>query len=638
MCGICGQLMLDARRRAEPARINAMLGRLVHRGPDDAGTYARGPVALGMRRLQVIDVAGGHQPMLSDDEQVVLVYNGEIYNYVELRDGLRAAGVTFRTASDTEVILRLYERKGERCVDDLNGMFAFAIWDGRRGRLLLARDRIGIKPLFYCRTPDALLFASELNALMTNPDVPREPDYEALEDYFTFFYVPGARSAYRHVHKLPPAHTLIVEDGKARIDRYWQLRYRRPARPKPIAHYAEAYRHHLQRAARLQLRSDVPLGVFLSGGLDSTSLLAAVTRATGRTPQTFTIGFDDASYDESAYAREVADRYGCEHHEYRMAAGDLRACAELLPHFGEPYGPFTIVQQYLLSKYSREHITVALGGDGGDELFGGYQTYIASRLARHYLRLPAGLRRGVLRRLARALPVSEKLMSLDFKLREFVRGAEMFEQGRNMAWKVIFDEGERADLLAGPLGEQVGRRDPFRHVRDLEALVGGASDLQKAMYVDLSMFLPDCVLTATDRMTMATSQEVRVPILDHELVEFAATVPDEYKCTRSRTKILVREAMKDWLPASVLRKPKTGFTTPVPIWIRNELRDFVTDVLSPAAVRDTGLLNPAAVERLLADHLAGRADHARRIWALVHFVLWWQKCYHGLHVPRPAGT
>ena len=292
--------MRDGRAAADAARVEAMLARLVHRGPDDAGTYARGPVALAMRRLQIIDLAGGHQPMLSDDEQIALVYNGEIYNYVELRNELRSAGVAFRTASDTEVILRLYEQKGERCVDDLNGMFAFAIWDGRRGRLLLARDRIGIKPLFYCHTGQSLLFASELNALMTNPDVPRDLDVEALEDYFTFFYIPGTRSAYSQVRKLPPAHTMTVEDGRARTRRYWQLHYAAPARPKPIEHYAERYREHLQRAARLQLRSDVPLGVFLSGGLDSTSLLAAVVRATGRTPETFTIGFEDASYDESA--------------------------------------------------------------------------------------------------------------------------------------------------------------------------------------------------------------------------------------------------------------------------------------------------------------------------------------------------
>jgi len=599
-----------------------MLDAMAHRGPDDEGAFAKGPVALAMRRLSIIDLEGGHQPIFSEDGTKVVVFNGEIYNYVELRAELQKRGHQFRTESDTEVIVHLYEEKGPRCVEDLNGMFAFAVWDQTEGQLMLARDRIGIKPLHYYVDGRRLLFASEIGALRTCPEVPDDLDAEAIDDYFTFFYIPGVRSIYRSIRKVPPAHTMLWRGPRATATRYWQLRYSPPARPEPIEHYAEAYRQQLQRSVRLQLRSDVPLGVFLSGGLDSGSLVAAIARTTGQPCKTFTVGFGDASYDESAHARMTAEMYGTEHHEFRIGPEDLLKSAQLIGHFGEPFGPFTIVQAYAISKMSRDRVTVALAGDGGDELFGGYQTYVASRMARHYLRLPKSLRTGFVQRLTRLLPVTDGLMSLDFKIREFVRGAEMYDRGRNAAWKVIFTDDEKQELLTEAFRRDLGTRDPFRHVRDLESLAADATDLQKAMYVDLSMFLPDCVLTQTDRMSMAVSQEVRVPILDHELVEFAATVPDRYKLRRGQTKRLVRHALSDWLPKGVLDRPKTGFTTPVPIWIRDQLRQFVMDVLSPAALRRTGLIEPSCVGRLIDEHVSGRADHARRIWSLVHFVLW----------------
>ena len=638
MCGICGQFLFDDSAMASESLLRAMLAEMVHRGPDDEGTYLSGPVGLAMRRLSIIDVAGGQQPIFSEDKSKVLIFNGEIYNYLELQEDLRKRGHEFRTQADTEVIIHLYEEKGPRCVEELNGMFSFAIWDAGERKLMLARDRIGIKPLHYYVNGKMLLFASEINSLLACPQVPRDLDTEAIDDYFTFFFIPGQRSVYRSIRKVPPAHTFCWRDGNVERNRYWQLRYDRPTPYSSLDELAEAYRHQLQRSIRLQLRSDVPLGVFLSGGLDSGSLAAAVANTTGQHLKTFTVSFDHPSYDESAYARTTAERYGTEHYEFRLRPDDMHAVTELIPYFGEPFGPFTIVQGYLISKFSRDHITVALAGDGGDELFGGYQTYIASRWVRHYLRLPKFLRIGLLRRIARLLPVSEELMSLDFKIREFVRGAEMYRCGRNMAWKVIFSDAEKQLLLTDSFRRQLPARDPFQHVRDLEAQAGSATDLQQAMYVDLSMFLPDCVLNQTDRMSMAISQEVRVPILDHELVEFAAAVPDEYKLHHGHTKRLVRYALKDWLPEGVLRKPKTGFTTPVPIWIRNELKEFVQDILSPAAIERTGMLNADYVEALLEEHITGRADHSRRIWSLVHFVLWHDSCYRRQQVPPPRGN
>ena len=625
MCGICGQLILDDSGPAGPGRLRGMLDRMVHRGPDDEGTYAQGPVALGMRRLSIIDVAGGHQPIFNEDRSKVLIFNGEIYNYVELREDLLRRGHRFATHSDTEVIVHLYEEKGARCVDDLNGMFAFALWDAKDGTLFLARDRIGIKPLHYCLTGGMLLFASEIPALLANPEVDRTLCPEAIEDYFTYFYIPGQRSVYRSIAKLAPATTMTVRNGQVTLDRYWHLEYRPPPKPAPIQEYAQAYRQHLARAVRLQLRSDVPLGVFLSGGLDSGSMLATIAQTTNQSMETFTVGFDDASYDESPYARATSRRYGTVHHEFRIRPEDMLRSAELIRHFGEPFGPFTLVQAYAISRYSRDHIKVALAGDGGDELFGGYQTCQASLWAGRYLALPSWLRRGILGNLVRLLPISHRLMSWDFKIREFIRGAEMFDQAGNLAWKILFNHVEKQSLLTADFRRPLAAYDAYALARGVQDIRGTL--LQRALHGDLAMFLPDCVLTQTDRMSMAASQEVRVPMLDHELVEFAATVPDRYKLRGTQTKRLVREAMKGWLPTEVLHKPKTGFTTPIPVWIRHQLRDYVQDVLSPAHLADVGILRADYVHRIVREHIQGLADHGRRIWSAVNFVLWHQQCY-----------
>jgi len=607
---------------------------MVHRGPDDEGVYVDEAVGMGVRRLAILDVEGGHQPILSEDGTKVVILNGEIYNYVELREKLIARGHRFTTRTDTEVLVHLYEEKGEACIEDLNGMFAFAVWDAEARRLFLARDRLGIKPLHYAVAGGMLLFASEINALLANPEVDRTLEPTAVADYLTYFYLPGTSSIYRGVRKVPPAHYMVWENGRSRQSRYWDIRYTPPAKPPPIEHYAEAYREHLKRSVRLQLRSDVPLGVFLSGGLDSGSLVAAIHRVTDQPIQTFTIGFDSPSYDESQYAEATAVQYGTEHHAYRITADDMERSADLVSYFGEPFGPFTLVQVYMLCRWSRDHIKVALAGDGGDELFGGYQTYVATRLAQPYLRLPPRLRRAVFGRLARLLPVSDRLLSLDFKVREFIRGAEMFERAGNLAWKVLFNDTERASVLAPEFLEHVSNHDVFTAARRCQQPPESATDLQRALYGDLTMFLPDSVLLQTDRMSMAASQEVRVPLLDHELVEFAATVPDAYKLRGKRTKILVRHAMADWLPRKVIHKPKTGFTTPIPIWIRGPLRPFVTDILSEAALKRTGLFNPPCVQQLVREHLEGRANHARRIWALVHFMLWHEQCYARSPVTR----
>lgn len=629
MCGICGQLMLDDSAVASTRRIQRMLDAMAHRGPDDSGTHCDGPVVLGMRRLSIIDLAGGHQPIFSEDRSKAVVLNGEIYNYIELREDLEKRGHRFATQSDTEVIVHLYEEKGPRCVEDLNGMFAFALWDATERRLMLARDRIGIKPLHTYVGHGMLLWSSELPALMVNEEVDDTIDAEAVDDYLTFFYIPGQRSIYTSVRKVLPAHRELWHRGHATTERYWSPDFAATAgKPKSLEHYAEAYREQLKRSVALQLRSDVPVGIFLSGGLDSGALVAAASEASSQTLDTFTVGFNNTSYDERPYARATAERYGTHHHEFTITPDDLRQSGELIRHFGEPFGPFTIAQAHAISKFSREHIKVALAGDGGDELFGGYQTYAATRMVRHYLRLPRWLRRGVLQPLANLLPVSDNLLSLDFKIREFVRGAEMFRRGGNMAWKVIFNDEEKAGLLSDAFRQKLTRRDPFQWVRDLEAHADRGDELDRATYLDLAMFLPDSVLTQTDRMSMAVGQEVRVPMLDHEMVAFSTTVPGRYKSHRGGSKILVRHALKDWLPPEVTHKKKTGFTTPIPIWIRNELKDYVLDTLSPDRLASVGIFNLPQVARLLDEHMRRKADHGRRIWALVSFMLWHDACRH----------
>ncbi|NLW87232.1 MAG: asparagine synthase (glutamine-hydrolyzing) [Planctomycetes bacterium] len=622
MCGICGHLTFNSSSAGGDA-LERMLAAMTHRGPDDEGVFRDGPVALGMRRLSIIDLEGGRQPIFSEDGSKVVVLNGEIYNYIELRHDLQARGHQFATSSDTEVIVHLYEEKGRACVEDLNGMFAFAVWDKRQRTLMLARDRVGVKPLHYAVGDRGLVFASEIPSLLASGMVDETLDDEAIADYFTYFYIPGCKSIYRDIRKLAPAETMVWRGNRATWRKYWQIEYP-PAeeKPKPIEHYAELYRDHLRRAVGLQLRSDVPLGVFLSGGLDSGSLVYAIAQVLNAPVQTFTVSFDDESYDESSQALATSKMYGTQHHEFVVGPRDMIATGDLLRHFGEPFGPFTIVQSHAISQYSSEHIKVALAGDGGDELFGGYQTYIASSMARKYLAMPAFLRRRIVEPLVKMMPVSDKLMSLDFKAREFIRGCDMFEHAGNMAWKIIFDHAQKRQLLTGDFTSSLRGYDSYRFAAEVQAAPRQASGLQRGMYCDLSMFLPDCVLTQTDRMSMAASQEVRVPILDHELIEFAAGVPDRYKIRGGQTKLLIRHALKDLLPKAVLNKPKTGFSTPIPRWMRGPLRDYVQDVLSHSAIKDTGIINPMYVRELLEEHVSCQADHSRRLWSLVSFVLW----------------
>jgi asparagine synthase (glutamine-hydrolysing) len=625
MCGICGQLLFDPGARVDPAELQRMTDVITHRGPDSDGHFVQGRIGIGMRRLRIIDLATGEQPIANEDESLWIVFNGEIYNYVELRPLLEARGHVFSTHSDTETIVHLYEEYGARCVDHLNGMFAFAIWDCRRQELFISRDRLGIKPLFYAHEPGRrLLFASEIKSLLET-DVSREVDYLGLHDYFSLFYVPTPRSAFKAIRKLPPAHWLRCRsDGTLEIERYWDVPFpQQPIERRPRAFYVERIRDLMRESVRRQLRSDVPLGVLLSGGLDSTSIVAFMSDVLDRPIKTFSIGFHEPSYNELPQARLVAEAFDTEHRELVVEPDLIQLIQEIILHFDEPFADYSAIPTYLVSQLARREVIVALSGDGGDEVFAGYQTHYAYRVANLYRLLPRFLRDGVIAPLVRRLPASTDRISFDFMAKRFVTGAHLpFQQGHYW-WKVILNESEKQELYTGDFLHQVAR-DSYEVFAPYFDAVRRAHPLNQLLYVDTKTFLLDDCLVKTDRMSMANSLEVRVPLLDHELVEFMAGVPPALKSSGLNTKSLLRDVVRPLLPAAIVQGKKRGFTPPLPVWLKRELREFVQDTLSPARIRDMGLLDPVVVTRILEDHFLGRRDNNRPIWTLLCLVLWYE--------------
>ena len=627
MCGICGQVLFDPEARVDPAELRRMTEAIIHRGPDSDGYYLEDTVGLGMRRLRIIDLETGEQPIANEDGSLWIVFNGEIYNYVELRPELEARGHVFRTRSDTETILHLYEDYGPECLEHLNGMYAFAIWDRRRRELFIARDRLGIKPLFYAVQPGGrLIFGSEIKSLLQT-DISREPDYLGLHDYLSLFYVPTPRSAFKEIHKLPPGHWLRCRaDGTVQIERYWDVPFPTEgtgprSERQPRAAYVEQIRHLLRESVRRQLRSDVPLGVFLSGGLDSTSVVAFMSELLDQPVRTFSIGFQEPSYNELPEARLVAQAFETEHHELVVEPDLTDLIPKIVLHFDEPFADYSAIPTYLVSQMARQEVTVVLSGDGGDELFAGYQTHYAYRVARLYRLLPRLLRDRVIAPLVKRLPTSTDRISFDFMAKRFVTGAHLpFERGHYW-WKVILNEDEKRGLYAADLFHQV-QRDSYEVFAPYFDAVRGAHPLNQLLYVDTHTFLLDDGLVKVDRMSMAHSLEVRVPLLDHELVEYLAQVPPTLKSSGLNTKSLLRDVVRPLLPPTIVKGKKKGFTPPLPVWLKNDLRDFVQDTLSPARIRDMGLLRPEAVSQILDDHFAGRRDNNRPIWTILCFVLW----------------
>ncbi len=611
MCGIAGMVSLDG-RPVSADELAAMCDVMAHRGPNGEGFYLSQGIGLGMRRLSIIDLVTGNQPIRNEDGSVWVVLNGEIYNFKALRRDLEARGHSFYTATDTEVIVHLYEEHGPRCVEHLRGMFAFAVWDKRRHRALLARDRLGIKPLYYAEVNGRLLFASELKAILQSPEVERRLDWDALSHLFTFLTTPSAQSIIAGVRKLEPGHLLIVPlDGEPQTRRYWDVTFN-PDHGRSETDLVERLRALLEESVRLHLVSDVPLGAFLSGGIDSSTVVATMAQVAQGPVKTFSIGFPEAAYDERPHARSVAERFGTDHRELVLEPAAVDVIADLTWYLDEPFGDSSAIPTYMVSKLAAEEVTVVLTGDGGDELFAGYDKYVVERRERRYGTPPALVRR--------ALAMAGWLMPDGMRGRNFARHFSLAGWERYLDASTLFRRDEQARLFLPAACEMLLGSAPWREAAECLARANGGW-LSALQYLDLRSYLPLDILTKVDRMSMAHSIEARVPLLDHTLVEFAATIPPELRLRRERTKHILKQAVRGILPDAIIDRPKHGFAIPLERWFRGELTGFVRDLLLSGRSRQRGIFNPVYIERLLARHNRGRPLDLQ-LWTLVSFEQW----------------
>lgn len=622
MCGITGFIGDGSRETLE-----RMTSTLVHRGPDDEGYFFQsGRVGLGFRRLAIIDLETGNQPVFNEDRSIAVLLNGEIYNFKSLRAELEKRH-TFRTSGDTEVIPHLYEEVGERVFEKLNGMFAIAIWDGRAGKLILARDRFGKKPLYYALLGSALVFASEPKAILTYPGMRRELDFDACAAYLTHEYVPSPRSIYRGISKLEPGSFLVWENGRMRRESYYHITFGDGGAPMREEEGIGELDRLLTDAVEARLVSDVPLGVFLSGGLDSSTVAYYAQRSAGERVKTFSIGFTDPAFDESAHARAVAAHLGTDHHEEILDADQFRdLIPEIFSKLDEPLADPAIIPNFLLSRFSRKTVTVALGGDGGDEIFMGYPTFQAHRLANALEKLPAAIREGIIEPVVNRLPVSLGHWSFDYRLKRFLAGLGFPPGHRDLVWIGAFRPDELSVLLTPDAYAQV--RDAGFTLEDRYlADVRNRPLLERAAYLYQKTYLPDDILALKDRASMFVSLELRAPLLDYRVVDFANHLPIRMKLRRFTSKYLLKKLMTPRLPPETVWRKKKGFGVPVARWLSGSGRELVLDTLSPGSLRDTGLFNVAAVERLIREHFEKRADHRKQLWALLVF-MWWREQWH----------
>jgi asparagine synthase (glutamine-hydrolysing) len=619
MCGIAGQLR-PAGERVSPELAARMCAALRHRGPDARGIFRDDRAFLGIQRLRVIDLSTGDQPVFNEDRSVAVVLNGEIYNFAELRRGLRARGHRFATQGDTEVIAHLYEEHGADCVLHLHGMFAFALWDGRRRQLLIARDRIGKKPLVYALHDGVLSFASEMAALLEDRAIPRDVDHVALDRYLALGYVPAPLTALRAVRKLPPAHRLVMRDGAVSVDRYWALDYSRKLDDAPVEELCERIREALRVATRRRMISDVPLGAFLSGGIDSSAVVAAMAEASAEPVRTFSIGFDHAAFDELPHARRIARQFGTVHEEFEVRADAVAVVPRIVRHHGEPFADPSAIPSFYLADMTRRHVTVALNGDGGDESFGGYERYVANAVAARLDAIPAALRRGA-GALGRRLPDRGSVSSIANKTRRLSSTLALdapARYGRYMAW---FDAEQRRRLYTADFA-RAAELDGDDVIAAAWAQTSGNAVVDRMLETDIATYLAGDLIPKIDIATMAHGLEARSPLLDHELMQLAASIPAHLKVRGRQKKWILRRALRGWLPDEILDRPKQGFTIPLAAWLRGDLRDWSRDVLLDRETLERGYFEPGAVHRLLDRHDAGADGDAPRIWSLLMLELW----------------
>jgi len=626
MCGIAGALHFN-RAPVEADRIQAMTDVLTHRGPDDQGVYVFRSMGLGHRRLAIIDLSpAGKQPMTNEDRTIWITFNGEIYNFMDMRQELERKGHRFQSATDTEVVIHAYEEWGIDCLKRLNGMFAFGLWDEGQQRLWLGRDRLGVKPLFYCHLPECLLFGSEIKALLTDPRIDRTVDYEALAYYLALNYMPAPYTLFARVRQLLPGHYLRVDiSGQVQDVEYWELIFRE-GDDRSEKTYLEEFSSLLEDSVRLRLVSDVPFGLFLSGGIDSSSVAYWMSRHLDGPVKTFSIGFGEPSFDELIYAREVAQSIKADHHERMVAADAAVILPRLVWHAEEPTADSSMVAVYYLAQETHKHVKMVLSGDGADEILAGYETYQAHYMHRLLRFFPTWLRQKVIRPMVNLLPMSDAKVSWDFKLRRFVAGAEFQPEDAHATWRMIFDRAAREKLMSPVLDRPGAAADAINLYRTMFARTNARHALNRMLYVDTRFYLPNDMLVKVDRMTMAHGLEAREPFLDYRLVEFLASVPPRFKLKHFyHKKYLLKASMKGKVPHSAIWRKKQGFNVPNARWIKSDLKSFVMDHLSPTYIRDTGLLDSRVVDDLLNDHFANRADNSHQIWGLLTLVLWWQQ-------------
>ena len=619
MCGICGVYNVQSGEPVSQELVEQMTRLIAHRGPDDSGVYLDGKVGLGVVRLSIIDLSGGHQPMSNETGDIWIVFNGEIWNYKTLRKELIEKGHHFRTNSDTETIVHAYEEYGVDCIARLQGMFGLAIWDSPRRRLLLARDRVGKKPLYYTRVDGNLIFASEIKALLYHPQVKREADVQALADFLSVRYVPAPATLFANIYKVLPGHWLLCENGTLREECYWDFTFGKTER-LPVEEYIRGIRQHINQAVEERLMADVPLGAMLSGGVDSSIVTGTMSQLMTEPVKTFSVGFDapESQYNELPYARLVSQHFGTEHHELVVKCSDMTDYWPLLTwHRDEPVSEPSDLGVYLISKLARQHVKVVLSGEGGDELFAGYPKYLVDWLARYYHLLPAPIRNQVITPLLDRLPYSMR------KVKMAARALSQPTLERWMNWFGVFNGQLKNHLLSDSTRANIDMDSSRAFRRWLEGNPQ-RDDLSSMLYLDTKIWLPDNLLMKGDKMTMAASLEARIPLLDYKLVEYAAGIPSDIKVKLFQAKYLLKRAYADFLPEAILTRKKIGFNVPVGIWFREGQRNLITQLLLSERARSRGFLNDAFVTRILRDHLEGRTQYGNQLFILASLELWFR--------------
>lgn len=625
MCGLVGKLNFDFQKPVENGLIEKMAETLKHRGPDDKGVYVKGNIGFGLSRLAVIDLSRtGHQPMHNEDKTVWIVFNGEIYNFQNLRRKLIERGHKFFSNSDTETIIHLYEEYGEGCLKYLRGMFAFAIWDEKKKKLFMARDRIGKKPLYYFLNDQCLIFASEIKAILEDRIVPRRVNKKAIHHYLTYNYVPNPQTAFHNIFKLPPAHFLIWQAGRMSIKRYWRLNYE----PKLNLSEEEACEQILSRlkeATKIRMISDVPLGAFLSGGMDSSAVVALMSKLSEKPVRTFSIGFKEGSYNELPFAKIVAETFQTEHHEFLVKPKALQALPKLVWHYGEPFADSSALPVFYVAKMARDYVTVALNGDGGDENFGGYRRYHFDRFIRYYNQFPSLMREGIINKFIKIIPYTNSASFNLFlqKLKVLSETSSDSQPQRHLWLLYWFNYNLKEKLYSDDFKREIGKEDPLNIMAENYKNFGNLADsVDNMISVEANTYLPDDLLVKMDIATMANSLEARSPLLDHEFMEFAAALPPEFKIKNGERKYIFKKALKTLLPKEIIYRKKKGFTPPMDDWFRGEMKDYAHEVLLDSKTIDRNYFKKEGIVKLLDEHCRSNINHGEVIWALIFLELW----------------